>query len=113
MAANPLAMPPRSFSMHLVTSDGEASLRCNGYLVGQSSEQLRTEIEGLSRQYKKVQVDLAQVRMMDSSGLGALVSSYLYAKSAGCEIKLANPSHRVKAVLATTHLASLLALEGD
>lgn len=108
MAANPLAFTPRAFNLHVETSDGIARLRCEGQLIGDWAEHLTSELATLSRQYKRIRIDLSELRRIDSSGLGALIASYLAARNAGCDVCLVNPSHRVKALLETTHLASVL-----
>jgi len=52
-------------------------------------------------------LNLADVRYIDSSGLGELVSCYLAAERHGCKIKLANLDGRMKDVLVLTRLLSL------
>ncbi len=45
---------------------------------------------------------------MDSSGLGAVVSVYVSAKTAGCDLQLVNLGGRVKELLGMTHVLSTL-----
>ena len=50
---------------------------------------------------------------MDSSGLGTILSSYVSAKSAGCELRLENPSKNIRDLLKMTHLASVFESYGE
>ena len=56
---------------------------------------------------RHIVLNLADVRYIDSSGLGELVSCYLAAERQGCKIKLANLDGRMKDVLVLTRLLSL------
>lgn len=52
--------------------------------------------------------DLSDVDFVDSSGLGAVLSAYLSARSAGCDLKLIKVHPRVKDLLNITRLASVV-----
>jgi anti-sigma B factor antagonist len=56
---------------------------------------------------RQIVLNLADVRYIDSSGLGELVSCYLTAERHGSTIKLANLDGRTKDVLVLTRLLSL------
>jgi anti-sigma B factor antagonist len=56
---------------------------------------------------RHIVLNLAEVRYIDSSGLGELVACYLTAERYGCTIKLANLDGRMKDVLVLTRLLSL------
>lgn len=56
---------------------------------------------------KQIVLNLAEIRYIDSSGLGELVACYLTAERYGCTIKLANADGRMKDVLVLTRLLSL------
>jgi anti-sigma B factor antagonist len=53
-------------------------------------------------------VDLGKTDFMDSSGLGALVSSLKRARQAGGDLRLARPNAQVNAVLELTNLNRVL-----
>lgn len=53
---------------------------------------------------KKILVDLAQVKFMNSFGIGVLIRSYTSTKTAGGNLKLAAIDERVKGVLTVTNL---------
>ena len=57
--------------------------------------------------HRNIVLNLADVRYIDSSGLGELVACYLTAERQGCTIKLANLDGRMRDVLVLTRLLSL------
>ena len=66
------------------TQDGTAQLAIKGELDAMSVSDLRSDIDGLvSRQPNRVEVDLSRLRMIDSSGVGALVSLYKRIRAQG------------------------------
>lgn len=56
---------------------------------------------------RNIVLNLVDVRYIDSSGLGELVSCYITAERQGCTIKLANLDGRMRDVLVLTRLLSL------
>jgi anti-sigma B factor antagonist len=66
---------------------GVIRLSIEGELDAVTVSDLRTEIERLLMQpIARVEVDLAQLRMLDSSGVGALVSLYKQVRARGGEV---------------------------
>jgi anti-sigma B factor antagonist len=66
---------------------GVIRLSIEGELDAVTVSDLRTEIEKLlMRQIGRVEVDLSQLRMLDSSGVGALVSLYKQVRARGGEM---------------------------
>lgn len=71
-------------------SADQTTLRVEGELDALSAPQLRPAIDSiLAENPKVVVVDLSALRMIDSSGVGAIVSLYKRHKAAGGEFKLA------------------------
>jgi anti-anti-sigma factor len=58
---------------------------------------------------KRIVLDLTDVTHMDSMGLGSVVRLYVSAKSSGCDLELVNFGERIRKMLSTTHLLSVLA----
>jgi anti-sigma B factor antagonist len=76
---------------------------------GDECNQLRDEVkEVLGNKPLGVILNLSQVVYMDSGGIGTLVALYTSAHAAGCELKIASPTERVKYVLDITKLAPIL-----
>ena len=68
---------------------------------------LQTTVRGLIPGSKRIVLDLTGVDYIDSSGLGALVSVYMAARNANCELEISNPKPRVRDLLSITKLASV------
>lgn len=60
--------------------------------------------------HKHVVVDLSRTDMIDSSGLGALVSGLKAARQAGGDLRIAAPNSQVTKVLELTNLNRVLAV---
>ncbi|MBZ5568864.1 MAG: STAS domain-containing protein [Acidobacteriia bacterium] len=112
MAANAVPTPPYPFSLQLTASNEVSILKCSGCLNSETSETLRSQVKKLLPEHKNIHLDLADLHFIDSSGLGALLSTYVSAKTAGCELRLVNPSPSVTSLLKLTHLASVLETYG-
>ncbi len=61
----------------------------------------------LDENKKNVVVDLAQVKFMNSSGLGILISGYTTMKSGGGHLKLANATDKINSLLVITKLITI------
>jgi anti-sigma B factor antagonist len=62
---------------------------------------------------KKILLNLAEANYIDSSGIGVLVGSFSTVHSQGGELKLVNPSKRIRDLLQITKLYSLFDLKDD
>ncbi len=70
-----------------INEAGVIRLSIEGELDAVTVPDLRGEIEKmLAHQIGRVEVDLAQLRMLDSSGVGALVSLYKQVRARGGEV---------------------------
>jgi anti-sigma B factor antagonist len=58
-------------------------------------------------------LDLTQVDYIDSSGLGALVSIYMHAQRAKCDLEIANPKQRIRDLFSLSRLSSVFEGHGD
>ena len=56
---------------------------------------------------KKIVLDLGQVKWMNSSGLGALMSSMTTSKSAGGDLRLSSVAEKVESLLIITQLMKI------
>ena len=56
---------------------------------------------------KRLVLDLTNVGYIDSSGLGALVSAYMHARRAHCDLEIANPRQQIKDLFSTSKLAAV------
>jgi anti-sigma B factor antagonist len=86
--------------------DGVPVLGLDGRIVlGEETTALRENVKGLLAAGKKnLILDLKNVTMIDSSGLGALVTAYSSAKSGGASLRLCNLGSRFNELLQITKL---------
>lgn len=87
--------------------DGAVLVRCSGHLVAGVTDLLRTEVKRLMPDTRHIILDLAELEKMDSMGLGSIVSLYVSAKSAGCDLELIQLNKKVREMLGITGLLSV------
>lgn len=90
-----------------------AMVKLRGRLIAGVNELVYSQVRPLMPDAKRVVMDFAEVKQMDSMGLGALVRLYVSAKSAGCELELMNIGPRIREVLGITHLLDVFAIIGE
>src|SRR6202049_3499954 len=89
--------------------DGVAVLALDGRIVlGEETVALREKVKGLLGEgKKKLVLDLKNVGMIDSSGLGALVAAHSSAKSGGATLRLCNLGSKTNQLLQITKLVTV------
>jgi anti-sigma B factor antagonist len=89
--------------------DGVEVLTLDGRVVlGEETVALREKVKGLlAAGKKKLVLDLKNVTMIDSSGLGSLVAAHTSAKSAGATLRLCNLGTRTNELLQMTRLVTV------
>jgi len=89
--------------------DGVAVLALDGRIVlGEETIALREKVKNLLGEgKKKLVLDLKNVTMIDSSGLGALVAAHSSAKSGGATLRLCNLGSRTNELLQMTRLLTV------
>jgi exopolysaccharide biosynthesis polyprenyl glycosylphosphotransferase len=88
----------------------QVSTRFSVLEVGEFNKTCQSLIQANSH-LKQMIIDFHQTTFMDSSGLGALVSNFKYAKSKEIALKLRNVTPQVMAVLKLTGLDQVFSLE--
>jgi anti-sigma B factor antagonist len=80
-----------------------------GDLVAEDGDDLFREIvdELVAEGWRKILLNLARIKRMDSAGVGELVASWKLANEFGASIKLLRPGDRIKHTL---HLSQILPL---
>lgn len=63
--------------------------------------------ELVGKKVSKIVIDLAKVKWMNSSGLGALMGSLTTTKNGGGELKLANVTEKVQSLFMITKLITI------
>ena len=79
-------------------------VRCRGRIVfGEESDELRRVVLDLLKETKGIVLVLDSIQMMDSYGLGTLVSLFTSARNRGAEIKFADLSPITQRIFTTTN----------
>jgi anti-sigma B factor antagonist len=82
--------------------------------LGEESAALRDLVsELLNSGHKQILLNLAAVHYIDSSGLGALVSSFTSARRQGGELKLLNLTEKVTDLMQMTKLYTVFDVKDD
>jgi anti-sigma B factor antagonist len=82
--------------------------------LGEESAALRDLVSKLlSNGHKQILLNLGDVNYIDSSGLGALVSSFTSARKQGGELKLLNLTDRVTDLMQMTKLYTIFDVRED
>ena len=82
--------------------------------LGEASGKLRAAVSGLlDGGATKMLLNLGDVRYIDSSGLGELVSAYTTARGNGCTVKLMNVQAKVQDLLQITKLYTVFETHTD
>jgi anti-anti-sigma factor len=91
------------------TPSGVKIIRLAGHVrMGEAIDRFRNEIDGnLAQGNAKFLIDMADVRSLDSSGIGMLVRSLSLAKQKGGIIKLANVPQQAAQTLRVTGVLRL------
>jgi len=104
MTSKASVAPIRQFTLTSEEANGATLLLCRGRLTLEATDEFKTKVKALFSTEKPVILDLGAVTQMDSSGLGAIVSLWASAKSAGCKLQFYNLSAPVKRLLGVTHV---------
>jgi anti-anti-sigma factor len=88
--------------------DETVIIKCEGRIVaGDEIARLKSAVL-CHQESQTVELDLEKVEMIDGSGLGLLAFLAGWTRVVGTELKLVNPSRRVRELLALTRLDSVL-----
>jgi anti-sigma B factor antagonist len=89
-------------------ADDVTVVSCRGRIAYRDEAvELSCKIAGLLPHTRQLVLELSEVEMMDSAGLGELALMLTWARAMGCSIKLAAPNPRVRHLLQLTNLDSV------
>jgi anti-sigma B factor antagonist len=100
-------------SLRIHAEGGEATVACIGKLVAGVTETLSTEVRQLIPGSKRIVLDLTDLTLMDSMGLGTIVRLMVSCKSARCQLDLINLSPRIRQLFGITGLLETFGLCGE
>jgi anti-anti-sigma factor len=82
--------------------------------LGAGEQKMREAIdEQIASGHKKLLLNMANVAVLDSSGIGAIIKSFTTAKREGGKLKLVNLSPLARQMLSITGLLSVLEVYDD
>ena len=95
--------------MNIKEQYGTVIIELKGKLVGGSlSDRMNRTLDSLLAQGKKnIVVDLSGITILNSSGMGILISGYSKVNNNGGVLKLANITNKIQGLLSITKLNSI------
>jgi anti-anti-sigma factor len=105
------AAPTPELKLDTRSTATETTIVCTGRITSDTSPILQSTVRPLIPESKRIVLDLTGVKYIDSSGIGALVSLWVAARRAHCQLQLINVSQGIKELLGLTNLSRML--EGD
>ena len=105
--------PETLFHYEVTTSEDEnkwkvTTITCHGRLVSDTSSELKEVVKPLIAEGGRIVIDFADLKYLDSLGLGTLVGLKASAINKGfCKLELVNLSPRVRELLRLTNLTEL------
>jgi anti-anti-sigma factor len=105
MAANPVR--PAELRIEAEKKASETIVRATGRITSATSATLETSLRDVVSSNNRVVLDLTGVDHIDRAGLGSLVSVYMHARSANCDLEIANPKQRVRDLFGRSRLPAV------
>jgi anti-sigma B factor antagonist len=105
--------PETSFHYEVVRGEDEnkwkvTTITCHGRLVSDNADQIKELVKPLIAEGGRIVVDFADLKYLDSLGLGSLVGLKVSAINKGmCKLEFVNLSPRVRELLSLTNLTEL------
>jgi anti-anti-sigma factor len=87
-------------------------VECFGRLTSQNVPALKEAMREACQKKSRIVLDLKEVPMMDSSGLGAVVTLYVSARTRGCTLEVENASKQILELFSMTNVLSLFESTG-
>src|SRR5215471_4118915 len=87
-------------------------VECFGRLTSENVPLLKEEMREACGRKGRIVLDLKEVPLMDSSGLGAVVTLHVSARTRGCRLEVVNASKQVLELFSMTNALSLLEATG-
>ena len=89
--------------------DGVSVVELDGRIaLGEESDSLREKLKGLvASGKKKIVLNVANIKYIDSTGLGTLVAAHVSAKTQGASVRLCHLSQKFHDILQVTELLTV------
>ncbi|MGB8474812.1 MAG: STAS domain-containing protein [Candidatus Acidiferrum sp.] len=87
-------------------------VECFGRLTSENVPLLKEAMREACGSKGRIVLDLKEVPMMDSSGLGAVVTLHVSARTRGCRLEVVNASKQILELFSMTNVLSLFEAAG-
>jgi len=87
-------------------------VECFGRLTSENVPLLKDTMREAWARKGRIVLDLKEVPMMDSSGLGAVVALHVSARTRGCRLEVVNASNQILEMFSMTNVLSLFEATG-
>jgi len=87
-------------------------VECHGKLTAENAPLLRSEVRNMIPNQKRIILDLKEVPLMDSAGLGTIMGLYVSARTRRCAFELMNANQQIRELLGISNLLSLFEAAG-
>jgi anti-anti-sigma factor len=107
MAENDGTRSARGFRVERREVEDGWVVECFGKLTTENVPLLKMEMLEACGKKGRVVLDLKEVPMMDSSGLGAVVTLHVSARTRGCRLEVVNASKQIRELFSMTNVLGL------
>jgi len=107
MAANDGMSSVRGFRVSRHELEDGWVVECFGRLTTENVPLLKMELLEACGRKGRIVLDLKEVPMMDSSGLGAVVTLHVSARTRGCRLEVVNASKQIRELFSMTNVLGL------
>jgi anti-anti-sigma factor len=97
----------KGFRVQRRESEDCTVVECFGRLTIENVPLLRDAMREVCERKGRIVLDLQEVPMMDSSGLGAIVTLHVSARTRGCRLEVVNASKQILEIFSITNVLSL------
>jgi anti-anti-sigma factor len=102
----------RGFRVHCYEAEETLVAECHGKLTLENTPALKDALRDKIGVHKRILIDLKEVPMLDSSGLGSVVGLYVSARTRGCTLQVTNASEQIRQLFSMSNLLSLFEAAG-
>jgi anti-anti-sigma factor len=97
----------RGFRVHSFAREEATVVECHGKLTVENAPLLKSEVREMIPNQKRIILDLKEVPLLDSSGLGTIVGLYVSARTRRCALELINANQQIRELFGISNLLSL------
>jgi anti-sigma B factor antagonist len=97
----------RGFHAERTDQEDGCVVKCFGRLTSENVPLLKETMREAFAKKGRIILDLKEVPMMDSSGLGAVVTLHVSARTRGCRLEVVNASKQIIELFSITNVLSL------